>query len=103
MIIKPALLGLALCGNASPDLTRVDRARANYEALMSGRKYLNQLTQQEQVDVLDFANAYREKPDTRSPSQRCVDKEIRRIGGTPSHLEQQVIDMKCRELGERIR
>jgi hypothetical protein len=103
MMIGAVLLGLVLYGTAAADTTRIDRARANYQALMHGQKLPSQLTQQDLADVVDFDRALRDKPDTRSPMQRCVDREIGRVGGSPSDLERQVIDMKCRGLGEPIR
>jgi len=33
--------------------------------------------------------------DTRSPRQRCVDEEVAREGGKPSHLAMGAIDLKC--------
>jgi hypothetical protein len=103
MVLGAALLGLVMYGNAAADPTRIDRARANYQALMRGQKLPSQLTQQELADVVDLDKALRDTPDTRSPAQRCVDREIGRAGGSPSDLERQVIDMKCRGLGEPIR
>jgi len=102
-VIGAILLGLVMYGSAAADPTRIDRARANYMALMRGQKLPSQLTQKELADVIDLDRALRDTPDTRSPAQRCVDKEVVRAGGAPSDLERQVIDMKCRGLGEPIR
>lgn len=33
--------------------------------------------------------------DTRSPRQRCIDEEVAREGGSPSHLAMGAIDLKC--------
>jgi len=33
--------------------------------------------------------------ETRSPRQRCVDEEVAREGGKPSHLAMGAIDLKC--------
>lgn len=95
-----ALLGLMLSGNAQAEPSRADQARTNYEALLNGRKQLNQLTPQELADIAALDKALRGEPDTRTPSQRCVDREVKRVGSAPSDLEQQVIGMKCRALGQ---
>ena len=36
--------------------------------------------------------------DTRSLKKRCLDEETERAGGSPSHLAQRVIDLKCSQL-----
>jgi len=33
--------------------------------------------------------------DTRTSKQACIDEQIEKVGGTPSQLEQRVIDLKC--------
>lgn len=91
-----ALAAAALIGNAQSDPVRVDCARSNYKALVSGHRQLSQLTPEELVDIIDFQKALRQEPDPRPPSQRHIDEEIARAGGNPSHLERQVIDLKCR-------
>jgi hypothetical protein len=80
---------------------RIDQAAANYRALRSGAKQVGQLTPQELADVDALDRRLRgQKPDTRSPSQRCVDDELRRAGGSVSALTRRVIDAKCREAGD---
>jgi hypothetical protein len=76
------------------------QARANYQALLSGGKQLTDLTPQEQADIVALDRYIREHPDTRTPSQRCVDDEIAHAGGTVTRLARRIIDMKCREPGE---
>ncbi|TYB86070.1 hypothetical protein [Oceaniovalibus sp. ACAM 378] len=92
------LAGLALVGATAPDSTRIDRARANYEALLQGRIQLGQLTPQDLRDILVLDRALRARDDG-SRSQRCVDEEVERFGGSPSRLAWRVIDLKCREIG----
>jgi hypothetical protein len=87
-----------------PDLAdrpRIQEAQINYRALREGRKHIGDLTQQELADV-DALDRYLrgQKPDTRSLSQRCVDDETRRAGGSVSQLEARVIAMRCREAGD---
>ncbi|WP_156681035.1 hypothetical protein [Sphingomonas profundi] len=94
--VTAVLLSPALLGNAWTGADRTEQARSNYEELMNGHKQLHQLTPQEQADVLALDNALHPR-DTRTRSQRCVDEEFKRVGGSPSNLERRVIDMKCRE------
>ncbi|QPC86430.1 hypothetical protein GA830_06520 [Mesorhizobium sp. NBSH29] len=99
--IRPALVllaGLSLVANTASATDRIDRARANYEALLHGRIQLGQLTQQELRDIVDLDAALRARDD-RTRSQRCVDEEVERLGGSPSRLAWRVIDLKCRAVG----
>ncbi len=102
MIAGAALLGITLCANIGDDPARAQRARINYEALVSGQKQLNQFSPQELADMVELDKALRGKADGRSPAQRCRDRETERVGGSPSDLERNVIDMKCRALGEPL-
>lgn len=92
-------LGLVWPGAASAQ-DRTAQAQANYQALLNGSKQLGNLTPQELRDVADLDRYLRDHPDNRTPSQRCIDDEIRRAGGSVSRLERRVINMKCREPGE---
>lgn len=92
------LAGLALVGTTAPATDRIDRARANYEALLHGRIQLGQLTQQELRDIVDLDATLRARDD-RTRSQRCVDEEVERLGGSPSRLAWRVLDLKCRAVG----
>ena len=50
------------------------------------------------VSVPGYPTAYIipvEPKDTRTPRQRCVDKEVTREGGSPSALAMGAIDLKC--------
>lgn len=85
-----------LLGNAWPGADRAEQARTNYEELVNGHKQPQQLTPQEMADVLALDSALHPR-DTRTHSQRCVDEEFKRAGGSPSDLDRRVIDMKCRE------
>jgi hypothetical protein len=77
---------------------RVARAQANLEGLINGTIAIGALTQTELLDVLALENQLRGRErDTRTPEQRCVDREVSRFGGRPSALERRVIDLKCRE------
>lgn len=79
-------------------LERIARARSNLEGLISGTIAISALTQAELQDVLALESQVRGRErDTRTPEQRCVDREVSRFGGRPSALERRVIDLKCRE------
>jgi hypothetical protein len=80
-------------------LDRIARARANLEGLIGGTIAIGALTQAELLDVLALERQVRGRGrDTRTPEQRCVDREVRRFNGRPSALERRVIDLKCREV-----
>lgn len=99
--LMATFLGMTLLGNGMPDPARVNQARANYQALVRGDRQLSQLSRQELADIVALDQALRHR-DERSPSQRCVDAEVRRAGGSPSYLARQVIDLKCREPGTGV-
>lgn len=81
-------------------LDRVARARATYEALMRGEVSVSDLAPQDMQDIIDLDRALRgELPDNRTPTQACVEDEVRRAGGKPTPLAWRVIDLKCREPG----
>jgi hypothetical protein len=92
-------LGLALQGPALAS-DRTAQAEANYRALLNGVRQIGDLSPRELADVAALDRYLREHPDNRPPSQRCIDDEIRRAGGSVSRLERRVINMKCREPGE---
>jgi len=83
------------------DPIRLGRARSNYEALRDGRRAVGDLSILELEDVAVLDRVLRGQTlDPRTPSQRCVDDERRKLDGSPSPLAQRVIDIKCREAGE---
>lgn len=106
-IAVAALVALAL-GRQGDALAQVlgsqDRtaeAVINYEAVKTGGRRIQDLTSQELADVMEIDRRIRErKPDNRTPSQRCVDAEIKSEGGSVSDLQRRAIDMKCREAGD---
>jgi hypothetical protein len=76
---------------------RVLRARANLVALRQGTLAVSSLSAQDMQDVLDLDRLARgEGADSRSFSQQCLDREMRRAGGRPSQLAQQIMRLKCR-------
>lgn len=100
----PTVINRAPPPAASPlpaaDNDRPARARANYEALLSGNLSVGDLSAQDLQDVIDFERLLRgDTVDSRSPEQACVEREVRRAGGRPSQLAQQVIALKCRRIG----
>ena len=62
-------------GEALPGL---DRARSNYQALLDGRKQLHELSPAEQRDIVALRRLL--ATDTRSPYERCMDDQRRRLG-----------------------
>jgi hypothetical protein len=92
-------LGLAWAGVAVA-ADRSVQALANYRALVNGTRQLGDLTPQEKADIIALNHYLREHRDAKPPSQRCIDDEMRRAGGSVTRLERRIIDMKCREPGE---
>ena len=93
-------LGLGWQGSVMAQ-SRVAEARANYEAVMNGGRQIGSLSPQELADVIELDRRIRaQNADTRTPSQRCVDEEMKREGGAVSQLQRRAIDMKCREPGD---
>jgi hypothetical protein len=98
-------LGLGFQGGAfAQSLSSQDRtaqAVIDYEKVKSGGLQIHDLTPQQLADVIEIDRRIREKkPDNRTPSQRCVDAEIKGAGGSVSDLQRRAIDMKCREPGD---
>lgn len=103
MTVHLLALALALSGLGAPDPARLDRARANYEALAARRLHWNQLPAQELADLRAFAEALRRQVrDTRTPAQRCFDREFASYGRTLTDLQQRLIDLHCRPIGEGL-
>jgi hypothetical protein len=98
-VVLAAAIGLAWQGGAMA-ADRSAQAWANYQALVAGTRQLGDLTPQEKADIAALDRYLREHRDNRTPSQRCVDDEMRRAGGSVTRLERRIIDMKCREPGE---
>lgn len=73
------------------------RAQRNYELLLRGQITLAQLSLQEFAEVQALDNAVRNppNPDRRSARQKCLDREIADVGGSPSRLALRTIDLKC--------
>lgn len=98
-MVVPIALSLVLSGAATTE-NRAAQARFNYQALLNGTKQLSDLSLQEQNDIVALDRYLREHQDKRTPSQRCVDGEMERAGGSVTRLERRIIDMKCREAGD---
>lgn len=85
---------------AAPVLAdRIARARDNLAALREGRRSVAELSPQELQDVVAYERRLHGDLafDARSFRQRCIDAEVRRVGGQPSELEWAVIRLKCRD------
>lgn len=78
--------------------TTLDRARANYEAILRGEKGLFTLspTEQDEVRELDRRIRAQQPPDERDAFERCVDAEYGKLGREPTALDQRTIDTRCR-------
>lgn len=81
-----------------PPVQSIDRARANYEAILRGEKGLFNLTpiEQEEVRELDRRIRAQRPPDTRDAFERCVDAEYAKLEREPTELDQRSIDTRCR-------
>lgn len=81
-----------------PPVQSIDRARANYEAILRGEKGLFNLSpiEQDEVRQLDRRIRAQQPPDYRTPFDRCVDAEYAKLGREPAALDQRAIDMRCR-------
>jgi hypothetical protein len=91
------LMGLMLSTSMAIAQSQMDRARSNYQAVVQGQKQVADLTPQERAEVAEIDRIARAtKVDRRSSAERCRDEEWKRTGGSPSELEQSVIDLKCR-------
>ena len=91
-------LGPASVGTALATPAPIDRARANYEAILRGEKTFFNLTPTEQDEVRQLDRRVRatEPPDTRDAYERCRDAEVARLGREPSDLDTRAIDTRCR-------
>jgi hypothetical protein len=73
---------------------QLQRAEANYRALVNGRKQLSELSPIELKEVQDLLSLARRTPsippDTKT---RCLEREA--SNDNPSHLEREVLDLKC--------
>lgn len=95
-----AAMGIASQGGVLAQ-DRSAQARLNYEAVMSGARKITDLSTQELEDVNELDRRIRaQNPDTRTTSQRCVDSELKREGGSVTELQRRAIEMKCREAGD---
>lgn len=81
-----------------PSPTPLDRAQANYEAILAGRTTYFALTPHEQAEVRELDRRVRatQPPDTRNSSERCEDAEYARLGREPTALDQRAIEARCR-------
>ena len=98
-----AALALALTGIVVPDPARVEHARGNYEALASGQMHWNQLAPHDLAELRALAEAIRQQIRTsRTASERCFDQEFGRYGKTLTDLQQRLIDLRCRPIGDGL-
>lgn len=82
---------------AAPQIP-IDRAQANYEAILRGEKTLFDLAPAQQDEVREFDRRIRaqQPPDHRDPYERCLDDEHARLGREPTALDQRAIEARCR-------
>lgn len=81
-----------------PAVEPINRAGANYEAILRGEKSFAQLTPTEQDEIRELDRRIRaqQPPDTRTTYEKCLDAEYARLGREPSELDQRVIATRCR-------
>lgn len=100
-LLPGAAIGQAVVTNPAPAPAApapLDRARANYEAILRGETTLFALTptEQDEVRALDRRIRAQQPPDHRDPYERCLDAEQARLGHEPTALDQRVIETRCR-------
>lgn len=103
LLAGPGLPAVAQ-SSVSPDppsatpTTPLDRARANYEAILRGEKTYFSLSPAEQREVAELDRQARAQPppDDRDAHERCRDAEYAKLGRAPSALDQRVIATRCR-------
>lgn len=80
----------------APAQTRFERAWQNYRDVAAGTLRLSQLTPWEVRDLIDLdARVRGQYPDRRTSRQRCIDRELDRLGDEPTRLALRTIDLKC--------
>lgn len=99
--VVAAPLGPATVENPPPPPappTALDRAQANYEAILAGRTTYFSLSPVEQAEVRELDRRVRatQPPDTRDAFERCQDAEYARLGREPTELDERTISTRCR-------
>jgi len=80
----------------APVQTRLERAWQNYREVAAGTLRLSQLTRWEVRDLIELDTRIRgQYPDRRTSRQRCIDRELDRLGDEPTRLALRTIDLKC--------
>jgi hypothetical protein len=79
----------------------LEQAKSNYQEILNGQKQLSQLSPKELAELRAFVELLSRRTKALTPAERCVADELRRSGGSPTALHQQIIDLKCREVGGR--
>lgn len=76
----------------------LDRARANYEAILRGEKTYFALSPAEQQEVAELDRRIRAQrpPEDSDPHERCREAEYAKLGRAPSALDARVIATRCR-------
>jgi hypothetical protein len=77
-------------------LADIDRAMRNYQAVAAGTRPLADLTPEEIRELIELdAQLRRQEPDLRTPRQRCIDAELKRLTAPATELALRTIDLKC--------
>ena len=80
----------------APVQTRFERAWQYYREVAAGTLQLSQLTAWEVRDLIELDTRIRgQYPDRRTSRQRCIDRELDRLGDEPTRLALRTIDLKC--------
>lgn len=81
-----------------PPVQSINRAGANYEAILREQKAFFDLTpiEQEEVRQLNRRIRAQQPPDTRDAFERCVDAEYAKLEREPTELDRRAIDTRCR-------
>jgi hypothetical protein len=92
------LMLMALAANlaAGPALTgpQMDRALRNYQAVLQGREQLVDLPLPERSEVIELDRWLRSREGI-VPSETQRECKARIASGTPSQLEEALLDLKC--------
>ena len=81
-----------------PSAAPLDRARANYEAILRGEKTYFALSPAEQQEVAELDRRVRAQrpPEDSDPQDRCREAEYAKLGRAPSALDARAIATRCR-------
>lgn len=93
-LIIMAALALNIAATPAVDPVRLQRALANYRAMLAGQKQLGDLSTPDRLDVLDLERWLR-SPGGIVPSETKQQCKERLGSKSPTQLEEALLDLKC--------